>query len=257
MTSRDAAPPLPHPQHPAAAARALSDAAQAAACAWAQPMGPAGHHRAISQLYSTLRDLGLAARGLARYQTTDSPPGLASPGFGRHVTASSRWLLASCLALEGVLAAEGIGPVPDPNEPGAALCQAARNTILAWRQSSGTSTDRDTTMKRLITATGFLTAATLNLATYAPPHSTTDLHAVGASLAEVTAYLTAATQEPAGNAVPGDGAGPDRHPGRPGMSRLPGQGPLEAQAGTPAPPDPASPARPTPGSSRHGPRRRA
>ena len=69
MTSRPPAPPLPKPQHPAVAAQALAEAAHAAAHAWAQPLEPDSHNRAISQLYSTLRDLGIAARGLASYQT--------------------------------------------------------------------------------------------------------------------------------------------------------------------------------------------
>ena len=58
MTSGSAAPPLPPPQPPAAAARAISDAARTAADAWVQPMDPAQYSRAISQLYSILRDLG-------------------------------------------------------------------------------------------------------------------------------------------------------------------------------------------------------
>jgi hypothetical protein len=58
MTSRPPAPPLPKPQHPAVAAKALAEAAYAAAHAWAQPLEPDSHNRATSQLYSTLRDLG-------------------------------------------------------------------------------------------------------------------------------------------------------------------------------------------------------
>jgi hypothetical protein len=213
MTSGHSGPSLPQPQHPAAAARALTEAAQAAACAWAQPLEPARHSRAVSQLYSTLRDLGIAARGLARYQTAGTQPGPASPDFPRHITASARWLLGACQSLDGVLAAEGIGPVPDPDEPGAALCQAARNAILAWRQPSGTSADRDTTVKRFIAATRSLSTATLSLATCAPRRRAIDLHAVGASLAEVTAYLAEAIQVPADDAAPGYGTGPARHPG--------------------------------------------
>src|SRR5213592_4872573 len=117
MTSRPLAPPLPKPQHPAVAAKALAEAAYAAAHAWAQPLEPDRHNRATSQLYSTLRDLGIAARGLARYQT-----------------AGARWLLSACESLDGVLAAEGTGSLPDPDEPGAALCRTARTVILAWRQ---------------------------------------------------------------------------------------------------------------------------
>ena len=127
------------------------------------------------------------------------------------MTASARWLLSACESLDGVLAAEGIGPLPDPDEPGAVLCRAARNAILAWRQPSGTSADRDITVRRFITATGFLSAATLGLAAYAPRRRAIDLQAVGASLAEVIAYLTAAIQAPAEDAAPGHARGPAGH----------------------------------------------
>ena len=212
MTSKPSAPPLPKPQHPAVAARVVADAAHVAAYAWARPLEPARHGRAVSQLYSVLRDLGIATRGLARYQITDMPADPVSPDFPRHVDASARWLLNTCESLDGVLAAEGLGSLPDPDEPGAALCRAARNAILAWRQPSGTSTDRDITVKRFITATGFLSAATLGLATYAPRRRVIDLHAVCAGLAEVTAYLIAAIQAPAEDASPGNGTEPARPP---------------------------------------------
>ena len=81
MTSRPPAPPLPKPQHPAVAAKALAEAAYAAARAWAQPLEPDASNRAISQLYSALRDLGIAARGLARYQTAGAAPDPAPPGL--------------------------------------------------------------------------------------------------------------------------------------------------------------------------------
>ena len=110
-----------------------------------------------------------------------------------------------------MLAAEGLGPLPDPDEPGAALCQAARNAILAWRQPSGTAADRDTTIEQLITAIGFLASATLSLAAYAPRHRTIELHAVANSLAEVAACLTQAIQEPADDTEPGHNADPARH----------------------------------------------
>jgi hypothetical protein len=114
--------------------------------------------------------------------------------------------------LEGVLAFEGLGQLPDPDEPGAALCHAARRTILAWRQPSGSSFDRDTAIRRLITATGFLSTATVSLATYAPRHRAIDLQAVNASLAEVTADLTAAIQETDSDAMPGTGTGDSTAP---------------------------------------------
>ena len=47
-----------------------------------------------------------------------------------------------------MLAFEGLGPLPDPDEPGAALCRAARNVILAWRLPSGNTDDRDATASR-------------------------------------------------------------------------------------------------------------
>ncbi len=193
MTRGLAAPPLPPPPSPAAAARAVSQAARAAAAAWAQPMDPAGHSRALSQLHSVLRDLGIATRGLARYQTTGHPADPAPPGFALLVTASAERLLAACLNLDGVLAAEGLGPVPDPDEPGARLCQAARTAIIAWRQPAGTSAERDTTVEQLITAIQLLSAATLSLTAYAPRHRTIDLRAVAATLTGVTACLAKAS----------------------------------------------------------------
>ena len=96
------------------------------------------------------------------------PSGLVPREFARHVTAGARRLFDAWNCLDGVQAFEGFGPLPDPDEPGAALCHAARNVIPAWRQPSGTSADRDATIRRFITATGFVSAATLGLATYAP-----------------------------------------------------------------------------------------
>ena len=213
MTSRPPAPPLPKPQHPAVAAKALADAACATARAWAQPLEPGRHNRAVSQLYSALRDLGIAARGLARYQTDSASPDPGSGDFGLHVTASARWLLSACESLDGVLAAEGTGSLPDPDEPGAVLCRTARTVILAWRQPSGTSADRDATVRRFITATGFLSSAALGLAVYAPRHRLIDLQVVSASLGEVIAYLTAAIGVPAEDSAPGPVRGPARYQG--------------------------------------------
>jgi hypothetical protein len=203
MTSGPAAPPLPPPPPPAAAARAVSQAARAAAGAWAQPMDPAASGRAISQLHSVLRDLGIATRGLARYQTTGHPRDPASPEFPRLVAAGAQQLLEAWESLDGVLAAEGPGPVPDPGEPGAVLCRAARTAITAWRQPAGSSADRDTTIERLITAIGCLCAATQCLVTCAPRQPTMKLHAADACLAKATACLTRAIQPPADNAVRG------------------------------------------------------
>jgi hypothetical protein len=66
MTSGLGAPPLEPPPPPAEAARAIRQAAQATASAWMQPMNPAEHNRALSQLHSILRDLGIATRNLTR-----------------------------------------------------------------------------------------------------------------------------------------------------------------------------------------------
>jgi len=203
MTSGRAAPPLPPPQPPALAARAVSEAARAAAEAWAQPMDPAESGRAASQLHSVLRDLGIATRGLARFQTTGRPADPAPLGFSRLVAAAAQRLVAAWESLDGVIAAEGLGAVPDPDEPGAVLCRAARNTITAWRQPIGTSEDRDTTVQRLITAIGYLSAATQCLITFAPRQRAIVLRAVDATMAAATACLTGAIQPPADEAGPG------------------------------------------------------
>jgi hypothetical protein len=208
MPTAHPAPPLPQPQPPAAAARAVTLAAQAAACAWAQPLNPAAHSRAISQLHSILRDLGIATRGLAAYQAGDTPPSPAPSDFAQHTGTGAGWLLDSWQRLDGVLAAEGISPPADPDEPGAVLCEAARNAILAWRQPAGATADRDVTVRQLITATGFLSAAITALATYAPRRLAIDLQTAGAALAEATAYLTAAIPPP------NDGTPPGRPDGR-------------------------------------------
>ena len=211
MTSPQPAPPLPPPPQPAQAARALAEAALAAAGAWAQPLDSARHSRAVSQLSSALRDVGIATRELAGWQPADAPPGTASAEFARHVTSGARWLLSALHTLDGVLAFEGLGRLPDPDEPGTALCHAARSTIAAWREPSGSNLDRDTAIRRLTTATGFLSAATVGLATYAPRDRAVDLQAVGASLAEATADLTAAIQETDSDAMPGRPVEPGRH----------------------------------------------
>jgi len=196
MTSTRPIPSLPQPPPPAAAARALADAAQSAARAWAQPLDPARHQRAVSQLYSALRDLGIAARGLAAWQSPGTPAGQASrEEFAGHVTAGARRLLSAWNCLDGVLAFERLSPLPGPGEPGTALCHAARDVIPAWRQPTGTSTDRDTTIRHLITATGYISAATLSLAACAPHRTATGLHAALATLTGATADLTAAIGE--------------------------------------------------------------
>jgi hypothetical protein len=201
MTSGSAPPSLPPPPHPATAARAVSEAARAAADAWAQLMETAQFNRAFSQLYSVLRDLGIAIKGLTRYQITGYPADPAPLGFPRHVQAGAQHLLDTWQSLDGVLTAEDFGPVPDPDEAGAALCQAARTAITAWRQPAGTSTDRDTTMERLIAAHGFLATAARNLAACAPRQRTIELLAVDAGLAKAAACLRKAVQAAADDAA--------------------------------------------------------
>jgi len=203
MAGGSAAPPLPSPLHPATTARVLSETARAAAEAWAQPMDTTQFNRAISQLYSFLRDLGIAIKVLARYQTIGNPADPAPLGFARHVQACAQWLLDTWQSLDGVLVAEGFGPVPDPDEPGAVLCQAVRTAITAWRQPTGTSTDRDATMEQLVAAIGFLATAARNLAEYAPRQRTIELLAVSVGLAEATACLRRAVQAPADDAALG------------------------------------------------------
>ena len=214
MAGGSAAPPLPSPLHPATTARVLSETARAAADAWAQPMEMAQFNRALSQLYSVLRDLGIATRGLARYQTTGYPADPAPLGFPQHVQAGARHLSDTWQCLNGVRVAEGFGPVPDPDEPGAVLCQAVRTAITAWRQPAGTSADRDTTMERLITALGFLAAAARNLAASAPRQRTIELLAVGTGLAEATACLRSAIQAPVDDAALGSRVGDTADGGR-------------------------------------------
>ena len=196
MTSTRPAPSLPGPQRPAAAAREVCRTAQAAATAWAQPLGPGAHSRAVSQLYSATRDLGIATRGLAGYTTDRPQAGPDATEYQRHASAGARWLLDANERLDGVVAAEGIPPSSDPDDPGAALCQAARDAILAWRQPAGTAADRDEAVRQLIAATRFLSAAILGLATWAPRRLAISIQAAGASIAESTAYLTAAIQPP-------------------------------------------------------------
>jgi hypothetical protein len=158
-------------------------------------------NRTLSQLHSVLRDLGIATRGLARYQITRYPADPVPLGFPRHVQAGAQHLLDTGQSLDGMLVAEGFSPVPDPDEPGAVLCQTARTAITAWRQPAGTSTDRDTTMERLIAALRFLATAARNLAACAPRQRTIELLAVDAGLAKAAACLRKAVQAAADDAA--------------------------------------------------------
>ena len=192
MTPARPAPPLPSPQRPASAARTVAQAAQAAARAWAQPLTPAGQSRAVSQLHSALRDLGIAARSLAAYQAGTPPHDVPSQVFRDSSEAGSRLLLEAWQRLDDVLAAEGIPPSGDPDEPGAALCQAARGAILAWRQPSGTAAERDGTARELATATGHIFRAITSLTACAPRRLAIGLTAAADNLVQATAAFTAA-----------------------------------------------------------------
>jgi hypothetical protein len=194
MNAARPAPQLPPPPHPVAAARAVTEAAQETAKACARMLPPAAHGRAVSQIHSALRDIGIASYGLAGYQATDNPPNTAVSEFQRHTACGSRWLFSAHECLDSVLAAEGIPPSGDPDDPGAALCQAARRVILAWRHPQGSTADRDETVRQLIIATGFLSAAITALAAYAPRQLTLDLQTAGNHLAEATSALSAAAQ---------------------------------------------------------------
>jgi hypothetical protein len=204
MTRPHPAPPLPQPPQPAQAAKALADAAQAAAGSWTQPLDPDRHRRAVSQLYSTVRDLGIAARGLAAWQPAGSSPGAAPAEFGRLVTSAAELLLLSAWSrFTDVLDFERAGELPDPDEPGTALCHAARDAILSWRRPSGSSHDRDATLRRLIAAIGCLSAAMASLAACAPRHRAISLQAAGADLAAAITSLTAAIGEDSCDPAPG------------------------------------------------------
>ena len=177
--------------------------------AWTRTLPPAAHGRAVRQLHSILCDLGIASRGLAAYQVSDIPSGPQPGEFSRRVDRGSRRLLSAWQCLDYFFAAEGIPPSSDPDEPGAALCKAARDAILAWRQPQGTAADRDETVRRLAAATGFISAAVLSLASYAARQTTMDLQAAGSCLAEAIAALSAAIQLPQDNCGPGRQAVPD------------------------------------------------
>lgn len=207
MTREHAAPPLPEPQPPAAAARAMSQAAQAAASAWAEPMDPAGYNRAVRQLYSFLRDLGIATRGLARYQTRGDPGILpAIPDFPQRVAAASRSVLEASRSLDGVLAAEGLGLLDDDDEPGTALCQAGRQAIRAWRQPAGTRACRDATIEQLMAAIGVLAQAAGSLAGRAQHPRAGQLHAIDDRLGDANRCLAGTLQA---QVQPGPQGGPE------------------------------------------------
>jgi hypothetical protein len=165
-------------------------------------MEPAEFGRAICQLYSVLRDLGIATRGLARYQITGHPADPSPLGFSRFVISSARHLVVAGQSLDDVVAPARLGPVPDPDEPGTVLCRAARTAIAAWRQPAGSSADCGATVGWLITAIGFLSAATQCLITCAPRQRTIELYAVDAELVQASTCLARVIRPPADDLPP-------------------------------------------------------
>jgi hypothetical protein len=156
-------------------------------------MDPAGHHRGVCQLYSVLRDLSVATCGLARYQITgESRP--AAQGFRQQVRALSLALLEASDNLDGVLAAKGPDPLPDDSDPGAALCQATRQAIRAWRQPTGTRACRDAVVEQLVTALGTLIQATRSLADRSQPLQAGQLRAVHDHLGDAIFRLAGALE---------------------------------------------------------------
>jgi hypothetical protein len=196
MSRGSAAPPLPPPLPPLVAARAVSEAARRVAEAWAQPLDPAGFSRTLSQLYSILRDLGIATGGLGCYQTAGHPAEPVSPDFPLLLEQSAQQLQRAGLSLTGVVAAEGVRSVLDPDEPGATLCRAARSAIIAWRKPVGTSDERDATIAHLADALESLADAALSLTAYAPRRWAIALRGVAASLTAAVGILIRAIQPP-------------------------------------------------------------
>jgi len=128
--------------------------------------------------------------------------------FGRNVEIGSRRLLDAWECLDSVLAAEGIPVSDDPDELGAALCRAARDAILAWRQPTGTLADRDDTVQQLIAGIQVLADAISALASYAPRQKTVDLQRAGSQLMMAISALAAAVQ-PREDSAARDGVVPD------------------------------------------------
>lgn len=112
------------------------------------------------------------------------------------MTSGAELLLSAWSRFTDVLAFEGADELADPYEPGTALHHAARDTILAWRLPSGSSHDRDATLRQLITAAGILSAAMASLATCASRHHAIGLQAAVAGLSEAITNLAAAIEEP-------------------------------------------------------------
>jgi hypothetical protein len=164
---------------------------------------PDTHSRAVSQLHSVLRDLGIATRALAAYKEDSPAPGPVSLDLAVHASDGARLLLDAWQRLDGVLAAEAIPPSGDPDDPGSALCQAARDAILAWRRPSGTAADRDDTLRCLVTATRLIGDAIAGLAACASRQLAKSLQDAAARLGAATACLAAAIQPDEDKVPPG------------------------------------------------------
>lgn len=194
MTDRRTAPPLLPPPAADLAARALSRAARTAASEWDHPMEPTRHDRAVCQLYSVLRDLSIATKGLAHFQITGGAR-IGGQRFRHQVAAVSELLLEASDSLDGVLAGRRPDPLPDDSDPGAALYQAVRQAIRAWRQPTGTITCRDTTIEHLVTALGALAQGARGLADRAPPVRNGQLRAIHDRLGAAIFCLAGALED--------------------------------------------------------------
>ena len=157
MTSGPGAPPLPPPQPPprphARSPKRPGPPPTRGRCPWSRPSTsvPSASCTQSSAISASPPGGSPATRPLGT-RPIPLPPGLPAAHRKRARAASPATRGSS---LDGVLAAEGFGAVPDPDEPGASLCHAARTAITAWRQPTGTSTDRDTTMERRVAALRF------------------------------------------------------------------------------------------------------
>ena len=209
MNSTHPVPPLPQPQPPAAAAQAFTDAAQAAARAWAQPLDSARHQRAVSQLDSVLRDLGIAARGLAAWQVSGVPSGPVPREFARHVTAAARWLLRRVrTASTACWPSRGSARCPIPTSP-APLCATPRAT--SSRPGGSRRAPAPTAMPPSGASSPRPGSCPPRRSALPPTRRAAhaiDLQAALSSLAEATADLSAAIPETADDTAPEHRAGP-------------------------------------------------
>jgi hypothetical protein len=156
------------------------------------------HNRAVWQLRSVLRDLDVATRGVARYRVTEgSPP--ADLGFRSRVTAVSQLLFKASNDLGGVPTGKGTNSVPDDGDPGAVLCQAAREVIRAWRQPRGGRACRDAAIEQFAAALAALAQAARGLADRARPPLADHLRAVHECLGDAIFCLAGALEDDDGD----------------------------------------------------------